>query len=181
MSKHPGVGEDQRNLRPLFSPKSRLVAAGLGGVFLAVTLPSGGVLAQQDPYLECADVKKSKRRLECYDTVLKAQHPEKFERMEAARKKEQLEDFGDPRPAFSKDSEKLQLLQVVIVGFSRTKLGKWVLTTDSGQIWLQVDNMNLSPRGPKRPINAKIKRGALGSFYLITEGTKRAIKVKRVK
>ena len=71
--------------------------------------------------------------------------------MEAAREKEQLEDFGDPRPAYSKDSEKLQLLQVVIVGFSRTKLGKWVLTTDSGQIWLQVDNMNLSPRGPKRP------------------------------
>jgi len=157
------------------------MVAGMG-VMLAVTLPAGTAQAQEDPYLKCADVKKGKRRLECYDTVLEAQHPEMFKKMEAVRKLEQREDFGAPTPAAgSQDADKLQRLEVVIVDFSRTKHGKWTLTTDTGQIWRQADNLNLPPRAPKRPFNASIKRGILGAFYLITEGSKRAIKVKRLK
>ena len=173
---------DRPRFNAFFQSKSVLLLLGLGCAIVLVTLPVGEAASQDDPYLKCADVKKSKRRLECYDTVLKAQHPAMFEKMEAAAKKEQTEEFGARTPAAgSKGSEKLNLLKVVIVDFSRTSHGKWILTTDSGQIWRQSDNQGLAPFAPKRPFNASIKRGALGSFYLVIEGSKRSIKVKRLK
>lgn len=185
MLKSSTTSRDRPRIRLFFQSKAvllSLVSLGLGCAIVLVTLPVGEAATEDDPYLKCADVKKSKRRLECYDTVLKALHPAMFKKIEAATKKEQREDFGAPTPAAgSKDSEKLKLLKVVIVDFSRTSHGKWVLTTEGGQIWRQADNQGLSPFAPKRPFNASIKRGALGSYYLVIEGSKRSIRVKRLK
>ena len=165
---------------PLFEAKSVLLSAGLGCAIFAVTLPVGEAASQEDPYLKCVDVKKSKRRLKCYDSVLQEQHPEMFQKIEKARKKEQAEEFGTPKPqAGGKDMEKLKELDVVIIEYAKNPYGKWLLVTDAGQIWKQVGDLHLSLRG--KNIKGRIKRGLMGSFFFLLEGKKYGIKIKRVR
>lgn len=165
---------------PLPDLKYLLLSVGLGCAFLTVTVAAGGAVAQEDPYLKCVDVRKSKKRLQCYDTVLQEQHPEMFKKLETARKEEQLEEFGSPRSATrSKEEEELKQVDVVIIENAKSRNGKWLLVTERGQIWRQVGDKSFYLR--KKPFNARLKKGTLGSFFLVITGTKRSYRVKRVK
>ena len=165
---------------PLPDLKYLLLSLGLGCAILTVTVAAGGAVAQEDPYLKCVDVKKGKKRLVCYDTVLKEQHPEMFQKIEEARKADQREEFGSPRsPAGSKDAEDLKQVNVVIVEFGKNPYGRWLLVTEDGQIWKQVDDFRLNLKG--RKIKGRIKKGLIGAFFFLPEGKKYGIKVKRIR
>jgi hypothetical protein len=153
---------------------------GLGIATFAITLPVGEAVSQEDPYLKCADIKKSKRRLKCYDTVIKEQHPEMFEKMEEARIEEQREEFGLPRgQAGDKDTEVLERVEVMIIENAKSRNGKWLLVTEDGQVWLQSGIQTFFLR--KKPFAASLKKGLFGSFFLVITGTKKTYRVKRVK
>lgn len=171
----------RKNARhPARGPARAMATALLGGAILALSLPAGEAAAQEDPYLKCVDLKKSKRRLECYDTVVKQQHPEVFQKIEEAKKAEQREEFGTPKaPAGSKDAEELKQVDIVIIEFAKNPYGKWLLVTEGGQVWKQVDDFRMNFRG--KNIKGRIKKGILGTFFFIPEGKKHGIKVKRIR
>ena len=168
------------HFNPLPGLKYLLLSLGLGCAILTVTVATGGAAAQEDPYLKCVDVKKGKKRLQCYDTVLKELHPEMFQKIEEARKAEQREAFGSPRsPARSKDAKELQQVDVVIVEFAKNPYGRWLLVTEDGQVWKQVDDFRLKLKG--KQIKGRIKRGLAGAYFFLPEGKKYGIKIKRIR
>lgn len=150
----------------------------ISALFLIPVLASGPALSQEDPYLKCVDVKKSKKRLACYDDVVKAQHPDLFEKIAKAKKEEQQEEFGQP-VATEKGEKELDELEIVIVELGKNPYGKWLLITAGGQIWKQVDDVRIRLRGNN--IKGRIKKGLMGSFFFTQEGKKYGFKVKRIR
>lgn len=150
----------------------------ISALFLIPVLASGPALSQEDPYLKCVDVKKSKKRLACYDDVVKAQHPDLFEKIAKAKKEEQQEGFGQP-VATEKGEKELDELEIVIVELGKNPYGKWLLITDGGQIWKQVDDVRIRLRG--KNLKGRIKKGLMGSFFFTPEGKKYGFKVKRIR
>ncbi|MEE8371764.1 MAG: hypothetical protein V3R73_06400 [Sphingomonadales bacterium] len=146
--------------------------------FLIPVLASGPALSQEDPYLKCVDVKKSKKRLACYDEVIREQHPVLFEKIAKANKEEQQEEFGKPVPT-EKGEKELDELEIVIVELGKNPYGKWLLITDSGQIWKQVDDVRIRLRG--KNLKGRIKKGLMGAFFFLPEGKKYGFKVKRIR
>ncbi|MEO0832319.1 MAG: hypothetical protein AAFY13_03375 [Pseudomonadota bacterium] len=69
------------------------------------------------------------------------------------------------------------------VSISRTKSGKYVIVLENGQIWrqLKADTNRLFVRDDGAGAVAVIKKRSLGSHALSLEGSKRSIKVKRIK
>ncbi|MEE8259029.1 MAG: hypothetical protein V3R20_05020 [Sphingomonadales bacterium] len=168
------------DLSPLLGMKFLLFSFGLGIVFLVTTVPAGKASAQEDPYLECADIKKSKARLKCYDAVLQKQHPELIEKIEEAAKVQAREDFAlQSVPDREKGEKRLKYVDVVIVEYAKDRFGKWLLITEDGQVWKQTDSLSLQLRGQK--IKGRFKRGLAGSYFFSLEGKKYGIKVKRVR
>ena len=68
-------------------------------------------------------------------------------------------------------------LDVTIVRFQKGNFGIHFFQTSDGQVWKQ---QNARSWNLKAPFEAKIKKGAMGSFFLVTEGGK-STRVKRVK
>ncbi len=68
-------------------------------------------------------------------------------------------------------------LDVTIVRFQKGNFGIHFFQTSDGQVWKQ---QNARSWNLKAPFDAKIKKGAMNSFFLVTEGGK-STRVKRVK
>jgi hypothetical protein len=68
-------------------------------------------------------------------------------------------------------------LDVTIVRLQKGNGGIHFFQTSEGQVWKQ---QNARSWNIKAPFEAKIKKGAMGSFFLVTEGGK-STRVKRVK
>ena len=169
-----------RILNPFRDLKYVLLSVGLGCAILTVTAAAGEAVAQEDPYIKCVEVKKGKRRLQCYDTVLKEQHPEMFQKIEEAIRADQREEFGSPRsPARSKETKELKQVDVVIVEFAKNPYGRWLLVTEDGQIWKQVDDFRLKLKG--KTIKGRIKKSIVGAYFFLPEGKKYGIKVTRIR
>jgi hypothetical protein len=52
-----------------------------------------------------------------------------------------------------------------------------VFTADNGAIWVQTDSAALNV--PATPFNAQIKKGMIGSFFLVPANKGRAVRVRR--
>jgi len=69
------------------------------------------------------------------------------------------------------------------VSISRTRSGKYVIVLENGQIWrqLKADTRRLIVNNDGAGAIATIKKQSLGSHALTLNGSKRSIKVKRIK
>ena len=68
-------------------------------------------------------------------------------------------------------------LDVTIVRFQKGNFGIHFFQTSDGQVWKQ---QNARPWNLKAPFEARINKGVMGSFFLVTEGGK-STRIKRVK
>jgi len=167
-------------LNPFLVMKILLFSFGLGIVFFSFTFPAGKAFAQEDPYLKCADIKKSKARLKCYDAILQEKNPEVVEKIEEATKVQAREDFAlSSVPDKEKGEKRLKYVDVVIIDYTKDRYGKWILVTDEGQVWRQTDSLSLQLKGQN--IKGRFKRSMAGAYFFNLEGKKYGIKVKRTR
>lgn len=73
--------------------------------------------------------------------------------------------------------EPIQEVSLVLAGARQDASGKWVLRTEEGQVWRQIDDRRLF-RAPARGAKAEVRRAALGSFFMNIDGQS-AIRVRR--
>jgi hypothetical protein len=120
----------------------------------------------------CASIAKDAERLACYDKAFgAADAPSK-----GAPAKQ---DFGLPaKKAYPTEAEKKDLaISAVISSVERRRDGKFVVTLDNGQTWLQSEND--SRIDVKAGDTVNVRRAALGS-YLLSNRDGLATRVKRV-
>lgn len=154
--------------------------------------PAGSVL-------DCRSLESAEERLKCYDDTVDSQSvppaaplPEPASPEPAAEAPPAAEvapaaavasagataedDFGLPPSADSRpDADQIE---AAISELSRMASGKLAIELENGQLWRQTtsSSMRLSEGDV-----VVIRRGSLGSFKLTKAGTKRSMKVKRVK
>ncbi len=78
-----------------------------------------------------------------------------------------------------KQPESLDSIHVVVVSVDSNAYGKLIFTTESGQVWRQTDQNRRRYR--QIPFDAKIRKGAVGSFFLTPLSGGAAVRVKRSK
>jgi hypothetical protein len=114
---------------------------------------------------DCRAIKGDAERLLCYDTVVDGGI---FDQKQA-----ETENFGVSKNQPASDVEKLV---VTIVRIQKSDSGIHYFHTADEQIWKQVNRGSWSL---DVPVQAEIKSGMMGSFFLVTEGGK-STRVKRV-
>lgn len=133
-----------------------------GGALLLASAPLLSVAADAD-WLRCKEQQDDAQRLVCYDRVAASMSPE------ASRAR-----FGLPASAPSPEPEVVDAtLADAIDGWqagSRIRL-------ENGQVWQIVDDSSGFLRSGTR--NVRIRRGALGAYYMEFEGSNRSPKVRR--
>lgn len=134
-------------------------------------------LAQNAPatFEECAGVPDEVERLACYDEVASAKVPDTVAAMKRAQEQLQVDQFGLTTPG---PGQKLDKMNISFVSVKRNALGKIVLTTEDGHVWVQADTKRVFY--PKQ-ISGRIRKGAIGSYFFTPDNKDRPIKVKRVK
>lgn len=78
-----------------------------------------------------------------------------------------------------KKSDPPKSVDVVIVAVSQNAYGKLIFTTDTGQVWQQTDQR--SARYRDLPLEATIRNGASGSFFIRPQSGGVSSRVKRLK
>ena len=78
-----------------------------------------------------------------------------------------------------KNPDPLESVDVVVVAVSQNAYGKLIFTTDNGQVWQQTDQRNARYRD--LPVDATIRSGASGSFFIQPKAGGIASRVKRIK
>jgi hypothetical protein len=114
----------------------------------------------------CRTIVADSERLLCYDTVVDGGV---FNRQQV-----QKENFGTSN---SQPESSVDKLLVTIVLVQKSSSGVHYFHTADEQVWRQVNRGNWSL---EVPIQAEIKAGMMGSYFLVTEGGK-SVRVKRVK
>ena len=90
---------------------------------------------------------------------------------------------GEQLPSSRPDPDDvLREVSVRVTKTERTALGKLIFTTEDEQIWRQLDADGAQPRVPRsdEPYSAVIRRGSFGSYRLLIEGRRPAVRVRRV-
>ncbi len=75
-------------------------------------------------------------------------------------------------------TERIDQIEAVISEMRYSRTGKPIITLDNGHIWQQLDSENLRLSENDRVI---IRRASLGSFLLKKAGSKRSMRVKRIR
>jgi len=179
-----------------------------GAVFLIFGLSQLAVLpVSADELINITDIKDCQRisgdteRLACYDTVARGGV---FN--EQKLKQVQVEQFGSkslrkpPEPApeeaketvnpvasdagtkaesspLPKTKVSVDEIYVTVVRSKKDNTGHYYFQTSDNQVWKQEEARSWTT---SVPFEAKIKKGLMGSFFLVSEGGK-SIRVKRVK
>ena len=82
-----------------------------------------------------------------------------------------------PAPAQAAQVE-ADIVPIIIVNVRDTPgRNAKVFTADNGSIWIQTDSVALNV--PETPFNAQIKKGMVGSFFLVPTNKGRAVRVRR--
>lgn len=117
----------------------------------------------------CQGIAAKAERLLCYDTIAEGGifNEQKLQQV-------QEENFGksDAPPEITADE-----VGVTIVRVSKSSAGTHYFYTEDGKTWKQ---SNSGKWTVSAPFEATIKKGLMGSFFLVTEGGK-SERVKRVK
>ena len=89
----------------------------------------------------------------------------------------EIEQFGMPEE--QRKSDPPESIDVVIVAVSKNAYGKLIFTTDSGQVWQQTDSR--SARYRDLPIDATIRSGVSGSYFIQPRSGGMASRIKRIR
>ena len=147
----------------------KYVMRNIAAVLIALAAVMQPLLADEsaevDSVSECRAISGDAERLLCYDTVVDGGI---FNQKQA-----ETENFGVSKSQPASDVEKLV---VTIVRIQKSDSGIHYFHTADEQIWKQVNRGNWSL---DVPVQAEIKSGLMGSFFLVTEGGK-STRVKRV-
>lgn len=170
----------------------------VAGCWLAFA-PTGFAQETDDPVLDCRSLPSAEERLKCYDDAVDDRSTPS-EEPAAAEEAPAAENTSPPAPAASSTAAAAAAvasaeadfglppgansqpvadqIEASITELSRTASGKFAIELDNGQLWRQTDNSSMRVKEGEVVI---IKRGSLGSFKLTKDGTKRSMKVKRVR
>jgi hypothetical protein len=89
----------------------------------------------------------------------------------------EVEQFGLPEDQRKSDAP--ASIDVVIVAVSKNAYGKLIFTTDSGQVWQQTDNR--SARYRDLPVDATIRGGVSGSYFIKPRSGGISSRIKRIR
>lgn len=158
------------------------VLAALATIFLPMQSTQGDEAEGIRDIKECRAIEAGARRLLCYDTVidggvfsaapLQVAQQADIESVEERPAAPAVRETAAEQPAETPDR-----VGVTIVRVQRASSGTHFFFTDSGEVWKQ------SGRGSWSltvPFDAEIKKGALGSSFLVSEGG-RSTRIKRVR
>ena len=140
--------------------------------------------------IQCTEIKDNKKRLQCFDNYVaknltakeqnKTKHlnPIKAPAANTQTDSELISSFGQAH-RYSEKEREFDELTAIIKTVSKTLRKEWKIELENGQIWLQKG-------GDKRAKFSEgdsiiIVRGIMNSFQLKKVGTKRRIRVNRIK
>ncbi len=136
---------------------------------------------------DCRKVSDGAQRLACYDAAAAAldiaeQKGDVVVVDRASAEKVRRQAFGFAMPAVSifdrgQPAEAADTIILKVESARRGGDGKWVVRLEGGQVWRQIDTVEL-PREPRAGSSVTIKRASLGSYKLSTVGAA-AIRVHR--
>ncbi len=162
--------------------------------FLLLLLVSSTALADDAGLLRCRTIKESAARLACYDALAVPSSPGKSAATPAsastppsssspasasapqARPQEKVEQFGLPQ----KDREvALEAIESTIPGRFEGWGPRENIRFANGQVWQIADDS----KGYHDIVNpqVRVRRGALGAYYLEIQGTNRSPRVTRLR
>lgn len=143
----------------------RLIACGTALLPLAA-------LATEDDLRKCRTLAESAARLACYDAIAL---PAPGSARAPAPAKETPAQFG---LVGAQRQVSLDAVDSRIPGNFDGWTARSRITLENGQVW-QIDDDSRAILELKNP-KARVRKGALGAFYLEVEGTNRSPRVKRV-
>ncbi len=73
-----------------------------------------------------------------------------------------------------------EIIPIVVVGLRALPGRETTFTTRDGSIWVQTDSQRIVGL-PDTPFDAEIKRGAMGSYFLVAKDRPRAVRVRPVR
>jgi len=154
---------------------------------------------------KCTEIAGTAERLQCFDAAAAGVRTVLTSADEAARKQEEegggvlawfgftqdgppvtkTEDFGiaparNTRPDAPKE---ITEISASVQEVAKTPLGKSIFILDNGQIWRQLDGdqTEVHHRSSSGPMNIRIEKAFMGSYSLYIEGSKKMVKVRRLK
>jgi hypothetical protein len=172
-------------------PGAAAVAALVMVAALALQLPPRRAAAQSPP---CTAIEDDAERLRCYDQALRsapppapaptAQTPTAPPAQSASANASSA--TAAPAPATAATPPQQQTPQqgadqesipLVIVGVRTLQGRETIFTTQDGATWVQNDSQRIVGL-PAAPFDAELKRGAIGSQFLVPKNGGRAIRVR---
>ena len=161
-----------------------LAALAASAALAQPRLPTGSALVKA--VADCRKLTEDPARLACYDAAAG--------RLEAAERSGEVvvvdreqaratrrQAFGFNLPSlniFDREGEpELDRISLTIARASQLGDGRWLLRTDNGQVWRQIDNQNLTPK-PRAGSKAEVRRALLGNYFMNID-RERAIRVQR--
>ena len=139
---------------------------------------------------QCSVIKDKLDRLICYDNLAAGVRPtapapqvtpeQSFGKTQvtatpvAVPQVQKADNFGITKPV----GKQLERIELVVSEVKKNPYGHLTVTFTNGQIWKQTDARRFKLK-PEQ--NVFIKKGALGSFLMGTEGRNTTIRVKRLK
>jgi hypothetical protein len=177
----------------------------LGSAGAAVATPARDAMTA---VAKCTEIPGIAERLQCFDAAaatVRTVLSDADRQAEASRKQEEEgggvlswfgfsqdgppvtkpEDFGiapakNTRPDAPKE---ITEISAQVLEFAKTPLGKAIFILDNGQVWRQVDgdSAEVNHRASAGPMQIRIEKAVMGSFSLYIEGSKKMVKVRRIK
>lgn len=180
-------------------PKSRFPeqAGTLLLVLALMNMPGDPARAQQDSedgVEACRSIEEPMRRLACYDRATGGPLNQQA-KSEGLRDRPAAVAPAETGAAHARESaapasgrdifglkdrarrEEPPEIDVHIVSYRRDPYGKWIFTTEDGQVWKQTDDRRAFLRG--EAITATLKRSAFGTYSVILPGNN-SFKVERL-
>lgn len=181
----------------LWSGLAILISAGAAG--------AGPARDAMTAVAKCTEIAGTAERLQCFDAAAAGVRTVLATADEAARKQEEegggvlawfgftqdgppvtkAEDFGiapakNTRPDAPKE---ITEIAATVQELAKTPLGRSIFILDNGQIWRQLDGdqTEVQYRASAGPMNVRIEKAFMGSYSLFIEGSKKMVKVRRLK
>jgi hypothetical protein len=160
-----------------------MAAAGGGAALARDRKPDGGPQGRPEAFealVRCRGVADDKARLQCYDAASAAmeQAAERHELVVVDRK--QMREtrrtlFGIDIPRLNlfgggaDEADEVKEVEGVISNAFQDGNGRWVVRTEDGATWAQIDNQVIAVR-PRPGQKVRIHRGAIGSYIMNVNG-----------
>lgn len=173
---------------------TRTIATTVMGALCLVSAPAGAQSSPSnalvDAVVRCKGEAEEQARLRCYDSAVAALAQATtsgdivvVDREDVRKTRRSLFGFSMPNlPFFGRDEsqkeEQPDEIEAKIQSVRGIGYGKWLIVLDTGARWQTTEGGTLA-REPKVGQMVKIKKGAIGSFFLSVDG-RRGVRAQRV-